>query len=69
MEYITQAFENNTGVVEYIPQLLHYSITCPSKNWLTSYIILLELSYYFVIENLLVSLFLIGMLNTITLFN
>ena len=28
---------NNSGVVEYIPQLLHYSITCPTKSWWTNY--------------------------------
>jgi hypothetical protein len=37
VEYIPQLFENNAGVVEYIPQLLHYSITCPPKSWWTSY--------------------------------
>ena len=31
MEYIPQLFENKAGVVEYIPQLLHYSITCALK--------------------------------------
>jgi hypothetical protein len=38
VEYIPQLFEINAGVVEYIPQLLHYSITCPPKSWWTSYI-------------------------------
>ena len=28
----SQLFENNAGVVEYIPQLLHYSLTCSSKS-------------------------------------
>ena len=30
-------FQDFQKVVEYIPQLLHYSITCPPKSWWTSY--------------------------------